>query len=131
MLFDLTDQDLRDIGLTLGQRTRFQRAIREAKARRETEGEAATVTERRQLTTLFCDLVGSTRLATLLDPEDLRDVIQTYHRTCAEIIGRMAATSPIHRATGSWPISGSRRRARMIPNARSARASTCATSWGR
>ena len=36
--------------------------------------------ERRQLTVMFCDLVGSTRLASRLDPEDLREVIGAYHR---------------------------------------------------
>jgi len=42
--------------------------------------------ERRQLTVMFCDLVGSTALATRLDPEDLRDVIAVYHRAVAEIV---------------------------------------------
>jgi class 3 adenylate cyclase/predicted ATPase len=44
--------------------------------------------ERRQLTLLFCDLVGSTALAARLDPEDLREIIGTYHRCCAEVVGR-------------------------------------------
>src|SRR6266540_3646718 len=44
--------------------------------------------ERRQLTVLFCDLVDSTRLASQLDPEDLREVIQAYQATCAEVIER-------------------------------------------
>jgi class 3 adenylate cyclase len=44
--------------------------------------------ERRQLTVLFCDLVGSTALSTQLDPEDLRAVVQQYQQTCAEIIRR-------------------------------------------
>src|SRR2546426_11866400 len=42
--------------------------------------------ERRQLTVLFCDLVDSTRLASQLDPEDLREVIQAYQATCTEVI---------------------------------------------
>jgi class 3 adenylate cyclase/tetratricopeptide (TPR) repeat protein len=83
MLSDLTDDDLREIGLSLGQRNRFRRALA---ASVPVKAPAAQVTERRQLTTLFCDLVGSTRLATLLDPEDLREVIQAYHRTCSEMI---------------------------------------------
>jgi len=45
--------------------------------------------ERRQLTIMFCDLVGSTPLATRLDPEDLRDVIGAYHRAVAEVIGSL------------------------------------------
>ena len=43
--------------------------------------------ERRQLTVLFCDVVGSTPLAEQLDPEELRDVIRTYQELCAEVIG--------------------------------------------
>ena len=46
------------------------------------------VAERRQLTVLFCDLVDSTRLAGQLDPEDLREVLQAYHQTCAEVVER-------------------------------------------
>jgi len=44
--------------------------------------------ERRQLTVLFCDLVDSTRLASQLDPEDLREVVRAYQTTCAEVIQR-------------------------------------------
>jgi len=44
--------------------------------------------ERRQLTVMFCDLVGSTELATRLDPEDLREIIAAYHRRVAEVLTR-------------------------------------------
>jgi class 3 adenylate cyclase len=44
--------------------------------------------ERRQLTVMFCDLVGSTALSGRLDPEDMRAVIGTYHRCCTELIER-------------------------------------------
>ncbi len=44
--------------------------------------------ERRQLTVMFCDLVGSTALSTQLDPEELREVIQAYRETCATVIRR-------------------------------------------
>ena len=44
--------------------------------------------ERRQLTVMFCDLVGSTALATQVDPEDLRELINAYHKVCAECIAR-------------------------------------------
>ena len=53
---------------------------------RAAEGRAAAEAERRQLTIMFCDLVGSTPLATRLDPEDLRDVIGAYHRAVAEVV---------------------------------------------
>jgi len=46
---------------------------------------APSEAERRQLTVMFCDLVGSTALAARLDPEDLREVIGAYHRAVAEI----------------------------------------------
>src|SRR5262249_49411139 len=44
--------------------------------------------ERRQLTVMFCDLVGSTALSARLDPEDLRGVIGAYHRCCTEVVER-------------------------------------------
>src|ERR1700722_11885394 len=47
-----------------------------------------TSAERRQLTVMFCDLVGSTALASRLDPEDLRDVIGAYHHCVAETVRR-------------------------------------------
>lgn len=48
------------------------------------EGQAAL----RQLTVLFCDLVGSTALSESLDPEDLREVMAGYHETCADVLRR-------------------------------------------
>ena len=45
--------------------------------------------ERRQLTVMFCDLVGSTALSGALDPEDMREVVRAYHRACAEVINRL------------------------------------------
>ncbi|MBI3798619.1 MAG: AAA family ATPase [Deltaproteobacteria bacterium] len=44
--------------------------------------------ERRQLTVMFCDVVGSTALSEQLDPEELREVIRAYQETCAGVIGR-------------------------------------------
>jgi hypothetical protein len=46
------------------------------------------VAERRQLTVMFCDLVGSTALSTQLDPEELREIIRQYQQTCAAVIQR-------------------------------------------
>ena len=54
------------------------------------EGRAGGEAERRQLTVMFCDLVGSTELSSQLDPEDLRDVIGAYHRCVADTVGRFA-----------------------------------------
>ncbi|HJZ04529.1 MAG TPA: adenylate/guanylate cyclase domain-containing protein, partial [Patescibacteria group bacterium] len=50
------------------------------------EDKAATEAERRQLTVMFCDLVGSTALSERLDPEELRDVVRSYQEACAEVI---------------------------------------------
>src|ERR1700745_4306180 len=86
----LTDQDLKDIGIPLGPRRRILAAVGKeadtAQAKPElTAGSEATVSdiaERRQVTILFSDLVGSTALSARMDPEDLRDVIAAYHK-CA------------------------------------------------
>src|SRR6266516_4484813 len=49
---------------------------------------ASAGAERRHLTVMFCDLVGSTALASRLDPEDLREVIGKYHKDVATVVGR-------------------------------------------
>ena len=49
---------------------------------------AAAEAERRQLTVMFCDLVGSTALSTGMDPEDLRDVIASFQNRCSAAIRR-------------------------------------------
>jgi class 3 adenylate cyclase/predicted ATPase len=92
ILPDLTDQDLETLGLSLGHRKKLLRAVAELAqaeggAQREPQP-APRAAERRQLTVLFCDLVGSTALAARLDPEDLREVMRAYHAACAEVIGR-------------------------------------------
>ncbi|MBI3628797.1 MAG: AAA family ATPase, partial [Candidatus Rokubacteria bacterium] len=59
-----------------------------APAEGTTPDRSAPEAERRQLTVLFCDLVGSTALSERLDPEELRVVIREYQAACAEVIGR-------------------------------------------
>jgi class 3 adenylate cyclase/tetratricopeptide (TPR) repeat protein len=94
VLPDLTDQDLEKLGVLLGDRRKMLRAIRELAISVPPSSQPAVVSEslahdgaeRRQLTVMFCDLVGSTALSTRLDPEDLREVIGAYHRRCAEVI---------------------------------------------
>jgi class 3 adenylate cyclase/tetratricopeptide (TPR) repeat protein len=73
----LTERDLNDLGLPVGPRRRLLVAIR---ALAETASRATPAAERRHITVLFCDLVGSTALSNQLDAEDLRAVIQTYRR---------------------------------------------------
>ncbi|MGA7123430.1 MAG: adenylate/guanylate cyclase domain-containing protein, partial [Polyangiaceae bacterium] len=51
--------------------------------------EGASEAERRQLTLLFCGLVGATELAERLDPEDFRDLLASYHAVCRDCVGRL------------------------------------------
>jgi class 3 adenylate cyclase/predicted ATPase len=96
VLRELTDADLKELGLNLGDRKRLLKAIAaldQEPARDRTEASSLRpVTpreaERRQLTVLFCDLVGSTELSRRLDPEEMSGVIRAYHRCCADVIGR-------------------------------------------
>jgi class 3 adenylate cyclase/predicted ATPase len=94
VLRHLTDQDLKDIGVLLGHRRKILAAIAEL-ARAVPLPPEATPTrplkpedsaERRQLTIMFCDLVGSTGLSSRMDPEDLRDVISAYQAACTNVI---------------------------------------------
>jgi predicted ATPase/class 3 adenylate cyclase len=96
VLPDVTETDLERLGVALGHRKRILRAI--AARSGATPAAAAPATapavpqseaERRQLTVLFCDLVGSTALAATLDPEDLSDVIGGFQGCCAAVITRM------------------------------------------
>ncbi|MGC2201069.1 MAG: AAA family ATPase, partial [Stellaceae bacterium] len=96
VLPELTADDLRDIGVSLvGHRRKLLAAIaalrNEGRPKATAErGEAidTATAERRQLTVMFCDLVGSTALSTRFDPEDLREIIAAYHRAVADIIAR-------------------------------------------
>jgi len=95
---ELTEADLEALGLTLGHRKRLIKAI----AERQSAGPASAPqshapavapagvaeAQRRQLTVLFCDLVGSTELANRLDPEDLRTILHRYQNVCTEIVER-------------------------------------------
>src|SRR6516162_4735020 len=91
----LTDQDLEKIGVSLGHRRKILAAIAglvgavsAAPKLALTEGKPQDAAERRQLTVMFTDLVGSTALSTKLDPEDLRSVIGAYHKCVAETVAR-------------------------------------------
>jgi class 3 adenylate cyclase/predicted ATPase/ABC-type transport system involved in cytochrome c biogenesis ATPase subunit len=92
ILHDLTAQDLERIGIPLGHRKKMLRAIAEVGEGLLTRPQAFAgpglqeTAERRHLTVMFCDLVGSTPLSAQLDPEDMREVIDAYHSACAGII---------------------------------------------
>ncbi len=89
VLPSLTAEDLKDLGVTLvGHRRRLLDAIAALGADAPVAANAQTRAdaERRQLTVMFCDLVGSTELSARLDPEDLREVIAAYHRAVADVV---------------------------------------------
>ncbi len=93
----LSDNDLKDLGLSLGHRRKLLTAlsgktiVTEIKAPDKSKSsdivsDAASLADRRQLTVMFCDLVGSTALSQKLDPEELRELVSTYHSVVAQII---------------------------------------------
>jgi class 3 adenylate cyclase/tetratricopeptide (TPR) repeat protein len=92
----LTAEDLISIGVTsVGHRRKLLDAIAglgtavpAAVAAAPAPGAPAVDAERRQLTVMFCDVVGSTALSTRYDPEDLRELVGDYHRAVAETVGR-------------------------------------------
>src|SRR5271169_6612119 len=95
VLRDLTDQDLKDLGIVLGDRRKMLRAIAELGGTVPvppqptlTEARPQDAAERRQVTVMFSDLVGSTALSARMDPEDLREVISAYQKCVAETVGR-------------------------------------------
>jgi class 3 adenylate cyclase/predicted ATPase len=90
----LTSDDFREIGVVaVGHRRKLLEAItvlRKAARPDAAVMSRAEVAERRQLTVMFCDLVGSTTLSARYDPEDLRDVIGAYQRCVADTVARFA-----------------------------------------
>jgi class 3 adenylate cyclase len=94
VLRDLTDQHLKDLGVVLGDRLKLLRAIGDLDAASpaapatSTEPVSQDAAERRQVTVMFSDLVGSTALSARMDPEDLREVISAYQKCVAETVRR-------------------------------------------
>jgi class 3 adenylate cyclase len=94
ILPDLTDQDLEEIGVpSLGHRRQLLRAITELTGREKDAPKGAIAArrdtaERRQVTVMFSDLVGSTALSARMDPEDLREVISAYQKCVTETVQR-------------------------------------------
>src|SRR5215831_10878893 len=96
VLSRLTAEDLRELGVaSIGHRRRLLDAIAalaaaqplgEPSAAPASARDTVSSAERRQLTVMFCDLVGSTELSARLDPEDLRGIIGAYHRGATEIV---------------------------------------------
>ena len=102
VLCGMTAEDLKELGVSsFGHRRRLVSAIAALGGQplRDVAQSATSATsapaspppsdaERRQLTVMFCDIVGSTALSTQFDPEDLRDVISAYHRAVADTVAR-------------------------------------------
>src|SRR5213592_4185317 len=87
VLPELTDQDLDRLGVLLGHRRKMLRAIAELnQAELVAEPARPHDAERRHLTVMFCDLVGSTALSARLDPEDMWEVIRAYRAACARVM---------------------------------------------
>jgi len=97
-LAELTEDDLKEMGLPIGPRRRALKAIAALDGQRHPQPDAliaeisertgSPAAERRQLTVMFCDLVGSTELSRQLDPEDLREVLRRYQDTVAGAVVR-------------------------------------------
>jgi SAM domain (Sterile alpha motif) len=134
VLPDLTDQDLEKLGVLLGHRRKLLRAIANlettAKAVPGAVGAQVAVdaspkdtAERRQVTVVFSDLVGSTALSGRMDPEDLREVISAYRsalqRPCSASTDSLRSTW----AMGCWCILDTRRRTRTMLS------EPCAQGW--
>src|SRR5262249_8514060 len=101
VLPELSEGDLEKLGIPMGDRKRLIRAIGATLAgshalpvanedARRASGEQPRTpdAERRHLTVMICDLVGSTALSGLLDPEDMRAVTNAYHAACTRIVSR-------------------------------------------
>jgi class 3 adenylate cyclase/tetratricopeptide (TPR) repeat protein len=119
ILSDISDADLRDIGVQeLGDRKRLVRAIAAlsdpASGNRAPEpireapvfspGEAQF--ERRHLSLVFIDLVGSTELAARLDPEDMGALLQSYRNVCEELVGAHGGSVNNHYGDGTLAVFG-------------------------
>ena len=106
VLRSLSESDLRELGIALGDRKRILQAVAKLEGPDAVEvglapvaiaaftapapsaAPESTAGERRQLTVMFCDLVGSTALSEKLDPEELRSLLHEYRTVCGEVIAR-------------------------------------------
>jgi class 3 adenylate cyclase/tetratricopeptide (TPR) repeat protein len=118
-LLHLTDADLAELGLPLGPKVKIRSALEKLQSEGWSESAATPAAaakpaapdaaERRNLTVMFIDLVGSTALQTRLDPEDMRDVIRAYHDTCTEQVTAFSGHVAKYMGDGvlayfGWPL---------------------------
>ena len=112
---ELSDDDLREMGLPIGPRRKLLKTVRDLidtnaiseyiESGTTQEGDA----ERRQITVMFCDLVGSTALSEALDPEDLREIMAAYQRAATAVIERYEGHVAQYLGDGlmvyfGWPV---------------------------
>ena len=126
----LTDQHLKDLGVALGDRLKILRAIRDltdaisaSPQPVQSEPKPQDAAERRQVTLMFSDLVGSTALSARMDPEDLREVISAYQKCVAETVQRFGGFVAKYMGDGAWSISAIRRLTRTMLS------EPCARGW--
>ena len=111
LLRELTSDDLKDLGVaSLGHRKTMLNAIAllstdnsdvtKPVSEPATASSGVGEAERRQLTVMFCDLVGSTALSSRFDPEDLSDIVRSYQDTCAGVVSRFDGYVARHMGDG-------------------------------
>jgi class 3 adenylate cyclase len=106
----LTESNLKELGLPMGPRAKVLSAAKEGVASVPPPAEVAPRdAERRQITVMFCDLVGSTALSESLDPEELSGVMQAYRRACTDVIERYEGHVAQYLGDGvmiyfGWPV---------------------------
>jgi class 3 adenylate cyclase len=126
----LTEAHLREMALPLGARIKLLAAIAALATEPERHSTAdVTITsasadsaERRQVTVLFSDLVGSTALSTRMDPEDLRKLISAYQKCVAETVRRFDGFVAKYMGDGvlvyfGYPEAQARQPTNMLPGA--------------
>jgi class 3 adenylate cyclase len=114
LLPELTESDIDRLELPIGPRRRLISAI---------EQDIFQAAERRQLTVMFCDLVGSTALAERLDPEELRELIRDYRKTCEEVVTRYKGLVAQYAGDALMAYSAGRAPTRTM------RSAACARPW--
>ena len=123
VLPDLTEDHLRELGLPLGARIKLLKAIKalsteaaiNAPAKMTVSGSPSDAAERRQVTVMFSDLVGSTAMSTRMDPEDLRKLISAYQKCVTEKVQRYGGFVAKCMGDGVLVISATRRLMRTMP----------------
>ncbi|MDA1075906.1 MAG: AAA family ATPase [Proteobacteria bacterium] len=107
-LLELTEEHLREMGIALGPRLKILKAITHLSASSTAVAPSPPVAEaeRRQLTVMFVDLVGSTALSARLDPEDLRDVIRSYQGVIATEVARFGGHIAQYLGDGAFVFFG-------------------------